>query len=93
VLENKILVNAAKQWCCWGGLNSRPNYIEHNKNNTLYNHPMRHLVTLVWWRKNKPPAETPLPSAWLPDDDPKPRVHTSHRKVSKQKFTKYLCNI
>lgn len=25
----------------------------------------------------KPPAAKPLPSVWLPDDDPKPRVNVS----------------
>ena len=29
--------------------------------------------------ENKPPAATPLPSVWLPDDDPKPRVHTHYK--------------
>ena len=33
---------------------------------------------------SQPPAATPLPSVWLPDDDPKPRVNTSYKKVPRQ---------
>ena len=32
----------------------------------------------------KPPAAKPLPSRWIPDDDAKPRVNTSYRKVPRQ---------
>ena len=32
----------------------------------------------------KPPDAKPLRSRWLPDDDPKPRVNTSYRKVPRQ---------
>jgi len=34
--------------------------------------------------ENQPPAATPLPSVWLPDDDPKPRVNASYKKVPKE---------
>ena len=34
--------------------------------------------------ENKPPAAKPQPSIWLPDDDPKPRVNTSYKKVRRQ---------
>ena len=34
--------------------------------------------------ENQPPAAIPLPSVWLPDDDPKPRVNTSYKKVPRQ---------
>ena len=34
--------------------------------------------------ENKPPAAKPQPSIWLPDDDPKPRVNTSYKKVPRQ---------
>ena len=27
--------------------------------------------------ENQPPAATPLPIVWLPDDDPKPRVNAN----------------
>ena len=32
----------------------------------------------------KPPAAKPLRSRWIPDDDPKPRVNTSYKKVPRQ---------
>ena len=32
----------------------------------------------------KPPAAKPLPSRWIPEDDAKPRVNTSYRKVPRQ---------
>ena len=32
----------------------------------------------------KTPAHKPLLSRWLPDDDPKPRVNASYKKVPKQ---------
>ena len=32
----------------------------------------------------KPPAVKPLPSRWIPDDDPTPRVNVSYRKVPRQ---------
>ena len=38
--------------------------------------------------ENNPPAATPLPSVWLPDDDPKPRVNTHYKKVPKE-FIEY----
>ena len=46
---------------------------------------------------SQPPAATPLPSVWLPDDDPKPRVNTSYKKVPRQflymrKFRSYSLN-
>lgn len=37
---------------------------------------------------SQPPAAKPLPSVWLPDDDPKPRVNTSYKKVPKE-FIEY----
>ena len=36
--------------------------------------------------ENNPPAATPLPSVWLPDDDPKPRVNTSYKKCQDSLF-------
>ena len=32
----------------------------------------------------KPPAAKPLRSRWIPEDDPKPRVNTSYKKVPRQ---------
>jgi hypothetical protein len=32
----------------------------------------------------KPPAAKPLPSRWIPDDDPTPRVNVNYRKVPRQ---------
>ena len=32
----------------------------------------------------KPPAAKPLPSRWIPDVDPTPRVNVSYRKVPRQ---------
>lgn len=32
----------------------------------------------------KPPAAKPLPSRWIPDDNPTPRVNVSYRKVPRQ---------
>ena len=32
----------------------------------------------------KPPAAKPLRSRWLPDDDPKPRVNASYKKMERQ---------
>ena len=32
----------------------------------------------------KPPAAKPLHSRWIPEDDPKPGVNTSYKKVPKQ---------
>jgi hypothetical protein len=32
----------------------------------------------------KPPAAKPLPSRWIPDDNPTPRVNVSYKKVPRQ---------
>ena len=32
----------------------------------------------------KPPAAKPLPSRWIPDDNPTPRVNVSYRKVPRR---------
>ena len=32
----------------------------------------------------KPPAAKPLRSRWIPEDDAKPRVNTSYKKVPRQ---------
>ncbi len=34
----------------------------------------------------KPPAAKPLRSRWFPEDDAKPRVNTSYKKVPRQFF-------
>ena len=32
----------------------------------------------------KPPAAKPLRSRWIPEDDPKPRVNVSYKRVPRQ---------
>ena len=32
----------------------------------------------------KPPVAKPLPSRWIPEDDPKPRVNVNYKKVPRQ---------
>ena len=32
----------------------------------------------------KPPAAKPLPSRWIPEENPTPRVNVSYRKVPRQ---------
>ena len=47
------------------------------RNNSLMRKPKQEQL-------EKPPAAEPLPSLWIPDDDPTPRVNVNYRKVPRQ---------